>query len=88
MRSNRSGQGGKSNDLMPLKPLKFKKPANTTVLEGTGLGTDLGSTFNKQSKEKSSVGDSLNAFIASRSNSAAKRRSPSQNLSNDEDQLQ
>ena len=88
MRSNRSGQLGKSNDLMPLKPLKFKKPVNTPAIEGMGVTTDLSGTFNRHQKEKSSVGDSLNAFIASRSNSAAKRRSPSQNLSNEEDYLQ
>ena len=82
--SQRSGKVAKTHDYMPLKTLKFNKPSKTNM-EGTGLLTETSNTGANQSKLNGSVGDSLNAFIASRSNSAAKRRSPSQNLSNDEE---
>ena len=84
--SLKSGKAAKTHDYMPLKTLKFKKPSNADM-EGTGmLESGAGNTYANQSKLNGSVGDSLNAFIASRSNSAVKRGPSSQNLSNDGEQ--
>ena len=84
--SLKSGKAAKTHDYMPLKTLTFKKPSNAN-LEGTGMfKSETSNAYANQSKLNGSVGDSLHAFIASRSNSAAKRRTPSQNLSNDEEQ--